>query len=81
MFATLVSFPCNAGKAAQTNENGRKKQRPYRSPEQLRRELRPVSAGYGSQSLPVSPCRLPLTYFPPSLLLIGSPVAIDYPRK
>ena len=51
------------------------------SPERLKRELRSVSAGCGSQSVPASPCRLPLTYFPLSLLSIGSPVACYYPQK
>jgi len=51
------------------------------SPEQLKRELQSISAGYESQSMPVFPCRLPLTYFPPSMLLLGSPVEIYYLQK
>jgi hypothetical protein len=37
-----------------------------RSPERLGRELQPVSAWKGSQSMPLPPCRFPPTYFPSS---------------
>ena len=44
--------------------------RPYRSPKRLRRELPPVATGPESQSMLWRSCRLSLTYFPPSSLLI-----------
>lgn len=63
---TIIGSPANAGAAVRTT--GRKINLTLRSPERLGRELRPVSAGSGSQSAPASPCRLSPGYFPSSLL-------------
>jgi hypothetical protein len=61
-----IGFPSNAGNSAQTTKSD---QSDY-SPEQLRRELRPVSTEPGFQSEPRIPWQLSLAYFPPSSLLV-----------